>query len=158
MSAPKKNQFWKRRSKHGRDKIFSSPDILWTAACEYFNYCDTNPLKEEKVFGTGKRMTENKLVAYTMSGLCYYIGCSEETFRKYGLNEEYRDFFEIVGQIDQVIYTQKFTGAAAGLLNANIISRDLGLKDATDLTSNGKSLNDAFSSTVGAVRKKLKDK
>lgn len=28
MGAPKGNQFWKLRSKHGRDKLFSSPEIL----------------------------------------------------------------------------------------------------------------------------------
>ena len=32
-----------------------------------------------------------------------------------------------------VIRTQKFEGASAGLLNANIIARDLGLSDKTEL-------------------------
>lgn len=36
MSAPKGNQFWKLRNKHGRSKRFASPEQLWEAACEYF--------------------------------------------------------------------------------------------------------------------------
>ncbi|WP_347174524.1 hypothetical protein [Parabacteroides goldsteinii] len=43
MAASKNNQFWKLRSKHGRDILFSSPEFLWSAACEYFDWCDENP-------------------------------------------------------------------------------------------------------------------
>ena len=28
MAAPKNNSFWKMRSKHGRDKIFKTPEIM----------------------------------------------------------------------------------------------------------------------------------
>ena len=35
------NQFWKQRTKHGRDKIFTDPQILWEAACEYFEATDS---------------------------------------------------------------------------------------------------------------------
>lgn len=35
MSAPKGNQFWKLRNRHGRSKRFASPEQLWEAACEY---------------------------------------------------------------------------------------------------------------------------
>ena len=37
MAASKNNQFWKLRSKHGRDTLFSSPELLWSAAYEYFD-------------------------------------------------------------------------------------------------------------------------
>ncbi|GAG38531.1 unnamed protein product, partial [marine sediment metagenome] len=36
---------------------------------------------------------------------------------------------------------QKFEGASAGLLNANIIARDLGLRDGKDLTTGGEQIN-----------------
>lgn len=42
MAAPKGNQFWMLRSKHGRDKLFATPEALWEAACEYFQWCDEN--------------------------------------------------------------------------------------------------------------------
>ena len=43
MAASKNNQFWKLRSKHGRDTLFSSPELLWSVAYEYFDCCDENP-------------------------------------------------------------------------------------------------------------------
>ena len=45
MGAPKNNQFWKLRSKHGRDKIFKTPKILWEAACDYFEWCELADFK-----------------------------------------------------------------------------------------------------------------
>ncbi len=54
--------------------------------------------------------------------------------------ERGKDLSEIVAKAEEVIYSQKFAGAAADLLNANIISRDLGLADKTDHTSSDGSL------------------
>ena len=47
-------------------------------------------------------------------------------------------FFELLtSKIENVIKSQKFAGAAADLLNANIIARDLGLKDASSTEHTG---------------------
>src|SRR5690606_38157697 len=50
QSAPKSQsasrmglKFWMNKSKHGREKIFSSPEAMAEAAEEYFNYVDENP-------------------------------------------------------------------------------------------------------------------
>ena len=43
-------------------------------------------------------------------------------------------FKTITAQIKQIIRTQKFEGASAGFLNANIIARDLGLTDKQEIT------------------------
>lgn len=137
MGAPKGNQFWKLRSKHGRDKLFSSPEILWEEACKYFEWCDENPLgKIEKVSGEKhytKEIQHSRV--YTWEGLELFLGLSN--LSNYKTNEDYKDFFEVVTRIDKIIYNQKFTGAASGLFNSNIIARDLGLKDRSDVTSDG---------------------
>lgn len=136
MAAPRGNQFWKLRSKHGRDKIFSSPDILWEEACCYFDWCDKHPL--QSVEFNGKDAIEcivPKMRAYTWSGLEHFLGI--ESFRDYKTNETYKDFSQVISRIEKVIFTQKFEGAAAGLLNHNIISRDLGLIDKQDHTTKG---------------------
>ena len=36
------------KDKHGRDKLFSTPELLWEAACEYFQWCDENPWLSKK--------------------------------------------------------------------------------------------------------------
>ena len=72
MAAPKGNQFWMLRSKHGRDKLFATPEALWEAACEYFQWCDENPWTTRKAIQRtmpvrrkkGKR-TENTTRSFT---------------------------------------------------------------------------------------------
>lgn len=136
MAAPVGNQFWKLRSKHGRDKIFTSPDLLWEACCEYFEWCDNNPLIEVDFRGKdADRVELPKMRAYTWSGLELFLG--EMDLKNYRANPDYKDFFHILSHVEKVIYTQKFTGAAAGFLNANIIARDLGLQDKKELSHTG---------------------
>lgn len=128
MPAPQGNQFWKLRSKHGRDKLFESPEVLWEEACAYFEWCDKNPLESIEYYGKdAERCEVPKMRAYTWSGLEHYLDI--ESLRDYKTNPNYKDFSQVITRIEKIIYTQKFEGAAAGLLNANIISRDLGLLD-----------------------------
>lgn len=134
MPAPKGNQFWKLRNKHGRDKLFASPELLWKAACEYFEWCDTTPLLEQKLFayqGDIQKDVVTHMRPYTLTGLCFYLECSEAYFREFKSSTPKggEDFLTVIEQIEQIIYNQKFEGAAAGFFNANIIARDLGLKD-----------------------------
>lgn len=124
----KGNQFWKNRTKHGRDKLFSSPDVIWEEACKYFEFCDENPLISVEYNGKDAIECEvPKMRAYTWSGLEHFLDI--DSFREYKTNETYSEFSQVISRIEKIIYTQKFEGAAAGLLNANIISRDLGLSD-----------------------------
>ena len=141
MAAPRGNQFWKLRSKHGRDKLFATPDLLWEAACSYFQWCEDNPLYEVKGFafqGTVTKENFPKMRAMTLSGLCFYLHCNEAYFRtfKAQLPEGEEDFNTVIKEIETVIYNQKFQGAAADLLNANIIARDLGLSDKSTVEQN----------------------
>jgi len=64
--------------------------------------------------------------AMTIRGLCFYLRVSDETWSNYRKD---KDFFGVIHEVEQTIYDQKFTGAAADMLNANIIARDLGLVD-----------------------------
>lgn len=141
MAAPKNNQFWKLRSKHGRDKLFATPELLWEAACSYFQWCEDNPLYEVKGFafqGTVTKENFPKMRAMTLSGLCFYLHCNEAYFRtfKAQLPEGEEDFNTVIKEIETVIFNQKFQGAAADLLNANIIARDLGLADKSSVETN----------------------
>ncbi len=129
MAAPLGNKFWLARSSHGRNPIFKNPDDLWTAACEYFEWVQANPLYEDKVnFHQGQAVHEAipKMRAMTIQALTFFIDISDETWANYCNN---KDFIGITTQIKKVIYSQKFEGAAADMLNSNIIARELGLSD-----------------------------
>lgn len=129
MAAPKGNKFWLARSKHGRDKIFTSPDILWDACCEYFEWNHKNPLQAaELVKFQGRASVKRvpKMRAMTISGLCLFLDIAVQTWHNM---KNDNDFLEIITRVEEIIYNQKLTGAAADMLNANIISRELGLVD-----------------------------
>lgn len=140
MGAPKGNQFWKLRSKHGRDKIFESPEILWEASCEYFEWCDANPLLEDtiqkiKITGVGEEIQHEpitKMRAYTWEGLELFLDVS--SLRDYKTKESHKDFIQVITRIEKIMYNQKFTGAASGFFNPSIIARDLGLADKQETT------------------------
>lgn len=77
-----------------------------------------------------------KMRAFTWDGLELYLDI--HSLRDYKDKEGYEDFSHIITHIGKIIYNQKFTGAAAGFLNPNIISRDLGLKDSNTTELTGK--------------------
>ncbi len=141
------NQFWKARSKHGRDKIFKTPNMLFRAACEYFQWVEDNPLMESKLVSfQGKSVIEEVplMRAMTMEGLTRHLRVNTVYFSQFesalDLDVELdKDFSTVINNIREIIKDQKFTGASAGLLNPNIIARDLGLKDVKEV--NGDILN-----------------
>ena len=153
-AAPVGNQFWKARTKHGRDKIFASAELLWEACQEYFQWVEDNPLYEAKPFAfQGQSWIEEvpKMRAMTIGGLCVFLDIDETTWRDWRNKE---DFSTVISRAERIIYQQKFSGAAADLLNANIIARDLGLADKQDIdhkstdgsmTPKGRTLDDFYS-------------
>lgn len=152
MSAPLGNQFWKARSKHGRDRLFESPAALWEACCEYFEWVEANPLYEMKAFayqGVVVQEPVAKMRAMTMGGLCIFLDIDETTWREWRKSE---DFSPVVLRVDKVIYEQKFTGAAADLLNPNIIARDLGLADKQEVKQTGQVVVSADMTAQEAAR------
>lgn len=130
----KGNKYYLLRSKDGRDKIFETPEDLWNACCEYFQYVEDNPLQEQRVFSTKRGLMKTnigKKRAMTLAGLRVRIGLSRSGYDVYKKREEYQ---WVTNAVADIIYAQKFEGAAAGMLNANIIARDLGLADKQELS------------------------
>jgi hypothetical protein len=144
--ALKGNDFWNLRAKHGRDKLFATPELMWEAACEYFEEVTNNPEHESKPFvvpvgnncGSTVEMIKVPIKRpFTLHGLCLYLRCGLSYFRNFKANlkddnKSDKDFRAVIEQIEETIYNQKFSGAASGFFNANIIARDLGIADKTE--------------------------
>ena len=128
MSAPEGNQFW-RLADWGKPKSYQ-PDELWEKACEYFQWCEDNPwLKNEAIKGGDAAGTIMKIPTerpFTIHAFCIFCGIVTKTFWNYEQDEAY---LQVTTRIREIIYSQKFEGAAVGAFNANIIARDLGLTD-----------------------------
>lgn len=135
MPAPVGNQFWKARSKHGKDKAFSTPKILWEAASEYFEWCDANPLMSYEWNGKEPIKCElEKMRPYTLKGLCIFLDVNEKYFNQF--TETTEEYSNVCTRIRDIIHTQKFEGAAAGLLDRMVIIRDLGLIEKREIENN----------------------
>ena len=151
----KGSKFWEARSSHGRKPIYATPECMWSAAVEYFEWVEDNPLWETKVTqyqGAQVDMTVCRMRAMTIQSCCRFMGIGTQTLDDYGDKE---DFSGIVKEIKSVIYDQKFTGAAADLLNANIIARELGLSDRKEVKHSGELVT--FNMNYGAVPKDAND-
>ena len=129
------NQFWKARTSVGRPRLLESADALWEACCEYFEWVDANPLYEDKLVtfqGAATHEPVAKMRAMTIDGLCLFLDIAVSTWYEW---RKVSDFSEVVSRAESVIRSQKFAGAAADLLNANIIARDLGLAEKREVDS-----------------------
>jgi len=174
MAAPIGNQYWKLRSKDGRDKIYETPEDLSDAINEYFAWVELNPLMESQVVkgrfveederdGEVVKVVKNyeivevpKMRPLTLEGMCNYLDISVDCFKLY---EKRKDFIAVTTRARQIIYNQKFEGAASGFLNANIIARDLGLIDKKDVTSDGERITmtpEEREERIKALKKKMK--
>lgn len=141
MAAPKGNQFWKLVGRAwDKEKTFSGPEELWIKAIEYFQWCDENPWYKNDPVKAGDHFGETVKTPtqrpYTISGLCLFLGISQDTLLNYEKKEGYEAYFGITRAIKEIIYTQKFEGAAVGAFKENIIARDLGLVDKREDTAN----------------------
>ena len=134
MPAPKDNEFWKLRRPKDQKQIFTSPSALETAACEYFEWCDKNPLFTQHIKGKDLQLVElQKPRPYTEAGLCSYIGCSRIGWYKQ-LNalrtkpdSSSQELLAVMDWIEAIIFDQKYCGAVSGTMNPSVIARDLNL-------------------------------
>ena len=134
MAAPQGNRFWEARSSHGRNPIFESPEQLWDAALQYFQWNEENPLHEiqyKQAHGEPVPVSIPKMRAMTEGALCIFLDISTDSWRNYKNKD---GFLEVTTRIVEIIRAQKFQGAASEFFNANIIARDLGLADKSELT------------------------
>lgn len=141
MAAPIGNQFWRNRTKHGRERLWAEPNILWEAACEYFEWCENNPITEDTInFYQGLPNHEElkHRRVKTIGGLGIYLGIGKTTWDLWKeQRKDDQDFMGVISMVEDVIKEDKLTGAIAGVYNANIISRDLGLADKTSTDLSG---------------------
>ncbi len=134
------NQIWKLRSKHGRDKLFKTPELLLDSAQEYFNHCNENPFVEHEIItSNGKQTSKEKYRQrpFTLEGFRLYIGASEAYWRNFKTAEiakDDSDFLSVIEAIESTVANNQLSGAASGIFNANIVARKLGLADKNELT------------------------
>lgn len=132
MAAPKGNQFWKARTRHGVRTIMESPEKLQEACIEYFEWIEQNPIIEERVGFSPSGVHKSDVKhphAMTIWGLSIFLGITSSTW--YAWKKDRDDLKPVIAWAEEIIKVQKFSNAAAGLMNANLIAREMGLAEKT---------------------------
>ena len=143
------NSFWKVKCTQvqearqaGRPPKFETPEQLWNACVEYFDWVTKHPFAEQNAAAFQGDITKyhlSKPRPMTIGCLCLFLDIEFVTWCDYKKNKG-AEFSYICQAAEQTIREQKFMGAAAGFFNHAIIARDLGLVDKKDLTSDGEKL------------------
>jgi hypothetical protein len=139
MPAQKGNQWWRVRTKHGRDAIFTDPEELLQACYEYFEFTDTKKwYKREAIKGgdmAGQIIEIPIETPYSIEGLCLFLGVNSVYFNHFKKSKTYLEndgFSKVITHIEEIIVKQQFEGATVGTFNPNIIARKLGLSESID--------------------------
>lgn len=124
------------KSEAGRPPKYDTPETLWQACCEYFEWVENNPLYETKLMQykdeTWKEYLPKKR-PMNLQGLCRFLGISHANWWQYK-NERSEEYTRICETAENVIYEQQFTGGATGFFNSNMISKKLGLKEQHEMS------------------------
>lgn len=121
----------------GHILCYESAEQLLADIIEYMKWAEDNPIKEEKVAqykGRFVRTWVEKPRAMTVIGCCTFLGIHQPRWVEWSKSDR-PGFADVIHWAQNSFYEQKFSYAAADILNASIIQRDLGLKDRTDVSN-----------------------
>lgn len=118
-------------------KNFKDPDHFYELFLEYVQYNETDTLTKRDVVRSGDRAGQLLSIQInqplTWAGFETYLQLKgvlmfTKDYRA-NKNNKYDEYADIISACEAQMYHSKYGGAATNLLNANIISRDLGLID-----------------------------
>lgn len=119
------NNFWTKRSKHGRDFLFADPNKLREEAEKYFAHRDA-----AGDYGMNKQ-------PYTAEGLCGWLNTTTGWFRQFVYEHrekpQAQPLLAVIDWIRDRIYDQQYSGAADGSFSPAIVARKLGLDRSGEL-------------------------
>jgi hypothetical protein len=131
---PDSPNVWDAAPSYGKSYMYHSGQELMAAAIEYFEWSDEHPMLEEVInFYQGVATKDHKehRRPYSVASLLLFLGVDSGKWSQWMALPEFRGTIET---INMIIRQQKFDGAAVGFYNANLISRDLGLADKSELS------------------------
>jgi hypothetical protein len=148
----------------GRIVVSNTPETLWADACEYFKWCDENPIKVKKTLSSGKgagtTATQEHPRPYSVKGLCLHCGITEEYLKDVRATKDERSlYFIVVSKIMYIIYVQNLELATVGVYNpiftAKVLNMETDDTPTTAITVNVVGGLPALSSTENEVLEKL---
>lgn len=151
-----------KRVRIGRPPLFETAADLWAKACEYFEYCDSNPLKVD----VKQKMRRGKddyaeqgqgTIArpYTLDGLCLYcnILMPWATFKHNCSRRADKEEFEIViNACEQSVRNQQVVGAMIGAYSERLTARLNGISDKYEVNNDQRQTTLTFEQYAALLR------
>jgi hypothetical protein len=145
-SAPepkKKRQLWDMVNLGGQPRKFETQEELYNACLKYFEWATDNPIYDIKPFHFQGVVTLEKIPKpriFTVQGMCLFLNINRDSWYQWAKEDRYSD---TVKAINNIIFEQKYSGAAVDIFNSGLVARDLGLRDITaiDHTSSDGSMS-----------------
>ena len=141
MAAPKGNNYWQFRNKHGRDFEYT-PEEFWEEAVKYFEWISKSVWNKKDPIKSGDKAGEliniPTQTPMSIESFCLFADITPDTFRNYeSKTDPWKDFFEVTTRVRKIIESNQFEGATVGAYNPNIIARKLGLADKAETAHSG---------------------
>lgn len=135
-------QHWQVVNTRARYISSNSPMELWDNACEYFRWCDDNPIIKKQTItqgkGAGTKANIEQTRPYTIKALCLHCNITEEYIRDVrDSKDKNNEYFVVVSKILYTIYSQNLEEAMVGNFSPVMTTRVLNLeKEDTSTPSN----------------------
>ncbi len=127
-----------------KPKLIETPEKLYSYFEEYKEYIKTNPRTIDKALQSGKIAKETLRVPLTMDGFevfCFQKGFTVEHYFR-NTNLAYDDYCGICSIIKKEIRSDQIEGGMVGQYNPSITQRLNNLTEKTDITTDGKGINE----------------
>lgn len=130
-----------------KPKLIETPERLLELFKEYVKHESENPMHRIDYVGKdGKQVKTPLETPVTFDGFEVYLFqkgiISDLGHYSRNKDERYSDYVPIIAYIRKHCYIHNFKGAAVKLFDPNLIARKLGIKDSSDVTTNGESINE----------------
>ena len=130
-----------------KPKLIETPEKLLELFKEYVKHESENPMHRIEYVGKeGKQVKTPLETPVTFDGFEVYLFqkgiISDLGHYSRNKDERYSDYVPIIAYIRKHCYIHNFKGAAVKLFDPNLIARKLGIKDSSDVTTNGESINE----------------
>lgn len=142
----------------GNNKL--TPEQLMQLVVNYFEWAETNAIKagaESSFQGRTYQDTITRPRVFTWNGLTLFLGVSTGIIQRWKRQPGY---MEVLDFADQVIREQKYQYAANGMINTNMIAKELGIDkgDTFNISANAEAeanTEEAMEKAVVSVLSKL---
>lgn len=134
-----------------------TPEQVFDMAVRYFEWAESNHIQASETASFQGDVFESKTHKpriFTIGGFRLFCGYSENNIQRFRREPGYAEVMEF---IDSVIREQKFQLAANNIINASLVSKDLGLDKAATITVENNAVNTIEAVSAEDVKDAVRD-